>query len=288
MTERLDRNNFVSSPTSPLREQISWHRLDQLTWREVDQRRTSSPLVIVPVGSCEQHGPALTLATDTERATAFSYLVADRIAPLALVTPTIPVGVSEHHMRFPGTLTVSPETFVQFIFEIVDSLVRHGWQRVFVLTGHGGNDAALGVLSTRIMRQLPHLCFAWSGISPLVSDVSAEHSSSALRGHSCELETSQTMYLSPGSVRSEHLEAGTYDRSQLTSQAALSRLRKSIHYPLPYDRVTPTGALGDGRQANLGLGKLLIDTAIDRLASFLTEFATSDVAPSIAKDIGTT
>ncbi|MGC8512028.1 MAG: creatininase family protein [Acidimicrobiales bacterium] len=258
------------------------NRLDHLTWNDVDQRREMSPLVIIPVGSCEQHGPALALCTDSERARAFAELLADRIAPLALVTPPVPVGVSEHHMGFTGTLTVNPVTFVQFVFEIIESLARHGWRRMFVLNGHGGNDAALGVLSTRIMRELPDICFAWSGISPLVADVSADHSTSVLRGHSCELETSQTMYLAPEIVRSDRLQAGTSERSQLTSQAALSRSRRAIHYPLPYDRVTPTGALGDARSANADLGKLLIETAADRLVPFLIEFANSEPAPPAA------
>lgn len=257
------------------------HRLDQLTWKDIEDRRRQSPLMIVPVGSCEQHGPGLALNTDAERARAFADLLADRIAPLALVTPPIPVGVSEHHMGFPGTLTLSPTTFVQIVFEIVESVVRHGWQRVFVINGHGGNDPALGVLATKIMRDLPEICFAWSGISPLVTDVSADHSTSELRGHSCELETSQTMYLAPASVYADRLDAGTSSRSQLTAQAGLSRSRRAIHYPLPYDRVTPTGALGDARTANADLGKLLIDTALGRLVPFLIEFANSDPAPSV-------
>lgn len=258
------------------------HRLDKLTWQEIAHRRANAPLVIVPVGSCEQHGPALALSTDTLRAEACASLLAERLAPLALVTPPLPVGVSEHHMGFPGTLTVTPSTFGRFVFEIVESLTRHGWRRIFVLNGHGGNDAALGVLATQVMRDLPKICFAWSGISPLVSDLSAAHAKSELRGHSCELETSQTMYLAPDSVRHDKLAAGTSEPSQLTREAALSRSRRAIHYPLPYDRVTANGALGDARAANRALGELLIETALDRLVPFLSDFARSEPGQSLA------
>ncbi len=249
------------------------HRYAAMTWQELHDASQDARVVVIPVGSCEQHGPALALETDTVRAVGLAAILAERLSPRLLVAPALPVGVSEHHMGFPGTLTLSPSTFIQVLFEILESLRRHGWSKVFILNGHGGNDAALGVLSTRVMRELPGLALAWSGISPLVTDISAKYAPSSLRGHSCEIETSQTMFLSPDSVRETRLEAGTSDRSQLTGIAALSRSNKAIHLPLPYDRVTPSGALGDARSSSRELGELLIETAADRLADFLEAFA---------------
>ena len=252
-------------------------RMASMTRPEVDEALGRARVVVIPTGSCEQHGPALALETDTVRAEALAVKLADRLAPDLLVAPSVPLGVSEHHMGFAGTLTLSPATFVQVIFEMIESLYRHGWRRVFILNGHGGNDAALGVLSTRVMRELPDMLLAWSGISPLVADVSSERAKSTLRGHSCEIETSQTMYLSPASVRSEHLRPGTSDRSQLQGRAALSRSNRAIHMALPYDQVTPTGALGDGTAASVELGEVLIETATERLAAFLTRFAAETI-----------
>lgn len=248
-----------------------------MTRPEVEQARASGRVVVIPIGSCEQHGPALALETDTVRAEALAVRLAEQLAPTLLVAPSVPVGVSEHHMGFPGTLTLRPATFIQMVFDMVDSLYRHGWRRVFVLNGHGGNDAALGVLATMVMRELPGLLLAWSGISPLVTDIAAEHSTSSLRGHSCEIETSQTMFLSPASVREAELVPGTSDRSRLQGPVALSRSNRSIHMALPYDQVTPNGALGDGTAASAELGELLIETATERLAAFLTRFAAETI-----------
>ncbi len=258
------------------------NRISQMTWKEVEKRQIVSPLVIVPVGSCEQHGPALTLETDSVRAEKLALMVAERLEPLALVTPVVSVGVSEHHMGFPGTLTLNPETFINVVFELVESLVRHGWRRIFVLTGHGGNEAALGVLSTRIMREIPDLGFAWSGISPLVAEISAQHAVSTVRGHCCENETSQTMYLSPESVRVDQIEEGASSNDKLTKIAAFARSVRGVHYPLTYDRVTSNGALGDARIASEGLGRVLVEAAADRLVGFLKLFATSELAPAVA------
>lgn len=252
-------------------------RLASMTRPEIEDARRQARVVIIPTGSCEQHGPALSLETDTVRAEALAVKLADRLAPALLVTPPVPVGVSEHHMGFAGTLTLSPTTFVQVVLEMIQSLRRHGWRRVFVLNGHGGNDAALGVLSTIVMHEMPDVLLAWSGISPLVADLSAERATSTLRGHSCEVETSQTMYLSPDSVRPDRLQPGTSDRSKLQGPAALSRSNRAIHMALPYDQVTPTGALGDGTAASPELGELLIETAAERLAAFLSRFAAETI-----------
>lgn len=248
-------------------------RIAAMTWQEVQDASRDAGVVVIPVGSCEQHGPALALETDTVRAVELASILAERLSPLVLVAPAVPIGVSEHHMGFPGTITLSPSTFVQVLFEMLESLHRHGWKRIFVLNGHGGNDAALGVLSTKVMRNLPGVLLAWSGISPVVTDVAAQYATSSLRGHSCEVETSQVMYLSPRSVREDRLQPGTSDRSQLTGMAALSRSNRAIHLPLPYDRVTPTGSLGDATRASKKLGEILIETAADRLGAFLERFA---------------
>ncbi len=267
----------------PQESRVPEYRLNKMTWPEIASARASAPLAIIPVGSCEQHGPALTLETDTVRADGFASILAERLSPLAVVTPTLSIGISEHHMGFPGTLTLAPSTFIAMVFDVVESLVRHGWRRIFVLTGHGGNDAALGVLTTRIQREIPELSFAWSGISPLITDLSTQNAQSRIKGHSCELETSQTLYLSPSSVRIDRLEEGASDLDKLSDIASLSRSHKGVHYSLPYDRLSANGALGDPRLANIELGKLLIETAAERLTAFLFEFAQRNPAPKVAQ-----
>jgi creatinine amidohydrolase len=248
------------------------HRLADLTWPEIAELRTVAPVAIVPLGACEQHGPGLAQRTDTTRAEVVADLVAAKLSPSVVVTPAIPVGVSEHHMAFPGTLTLTPDTLQQVIRELVTSLHRHGWRRVFVLTGHGGNNATVDVAVTRLRTELPDLHLAWSGITPVVSDVAAELATSRVRGHSCEIETSQALFADPALVLPERLTRGSAELSDLDAAGQLGRSHPGIHFPQAYDALSATGNLGDPRQANPAAGERLVTTAVDRIAAFLEGF----------------
>lgn len=245
------------------------HRLADLTWPEIEELRERAPVAIVPLGACEQHGHGLAQRTDTTRAEVVADLVAERLRPSVVVTPTIPVGVSEHHMGFPGTLTLSPVTLQQVVHELVTSLYRHGWRKVFVLTGHGGNNAAVEVAVSRLRADFTDLHMAWSGVTSVVSDIAAELSGNRVRGHSCEIETSQAMFVDPELVLTDRLSRGSATLADLDAAGQLSRTHPGIHFPQSYDALSTTGTLGDGREASLEAGARLVGTIVDRIADFL-------------------
>ena len=245
------------------------HLLADLTWPEIAAAKTTAPLVIVPVGSCEQHGPAMALRTDSARAEAVALRLADAVAPQALVTPGLAFGVSEHHMAFPGTITLDPVTFQQVVYEVVRSLYRHGWRKVFVLNGHGGNTSALGVLLDRCLADMPDLQIAAAGISPLVKDVSRRFAVSEIFGHSCEIETSQTMYLAPELVRAERRVAGSVSRADLGPVGSLARPGMEIASHQSFAVMTREGNLGDARAATAEIGETLIAAYVERVVPYL-------------------
>jgi creatinine amidohydrolase len=248
------------------------HRLADLTWPEVRQRSAEAPVVIVPLGACEQHGAGLALRTDTTRAEVVADLIAERLRPRVLVAPVIPVGVSEHHMGFPGTLSVTAETLGLIIDDLLTSLYRHGWRKLFVLTGHGGNNSAVDIAVRRLQARHADLYVAWSGITDVASDLVAELATSPVRGHSCEIETSQALFADPTLVRPDHLARGSATLDDLEPAARLSRAHKGIHFPQDYHVLSRTGALGDGRWATAEDGEAIISTVVDRVAAFLEGF----------------
>lgn len=248
------------------------HRLAELTWPEIRDLRAQAPVAIVPLGACEQHGHGLAQRTDTTRAEVVADLVAERLFPHVVVTPAIPVGVSEHHMGFPGTLTLTADTLGRVIDELVDSLHRHGWRRVFVLTGHGGNNAAVDVSVARLRARHLDLHIAWSGVTPVASDVVAKIASTQVRGHSCEIETSQAMFADPTLVRPERLTRGSAALDDLDPVGRLSRAHPGIHFPQAYDVLSATGALGDATAATAEDGATIITAVVSRIADFLTGF----------------
>jgi creatinine amidohydrolase len=244
-----------------------------MTWPEVAAAREAAAVVIVPLGSCEQHGRGMALQTDTVRAVELAKLVAQRLAPRVLVTPAVAFGLSEHHMGFPGTITLTPRTLQHIVYDVVHSLYRHGWRKVFLLNGHGGNNAVLDTASIELRTDFADLHLASSGITPLVPDVVAQEGVSELRGHSCEVETSQALYLDPALVRPESLVPGTARRADLDAAGRLSRMHPAIHFPQPYDRLDPNGALGDATAASYEFGERQITAVLDRLTAFLEQFA---------------
>src|SRR5215211_3757175 len=103
--------------------------LASLSWPELAEVRDGVEVVLLPVGSNEQHGPNIALAMDIAGAYEFCRKASAMAYPRLLVAPPMPWGVSFHHMNFPGTITLTADTFVQVLVEIVGSLHHHGFER---------------------------------------------------------------------------------------------------------------------------------------------------------------
>jgi len=116
-------------------------RLQLMTWPQVEAYLASKNAVIIPIGSTEQHGPTGLIGTDALCAEAIAQRVGERLD--VVVAPTIDVGMAQHHMAFPGSLTLRPSTLMAVLRDTLLSLSHHGFQRIFVINGHGGNTATI-------------------------------------------------------------------------------------------------------------------------------------------------
>jgi creatinine amidohydrolase len=126
-------------------------QLAMSTWCDIEDYLRRSRALIVPIGSMEQHGPTGLIGTDALCAE----LIAARAGDAAgiLIGPTFNVGCAQHHLGFPGTLTLRPSTMIAALVDWCASLVRHGFERLYFLNGHGGNTATLNAAFAEIYAQ---------------------------------------------------------------------------------------------------------------------------------------
>ena len=118
------------------------------TWPEIEAYLTTSKAILIPIGSTEQHGPNGLLGTDALCPETIARRAGDEAG--FLVGPTFNVGQAQHHMAFPGTITLKPSTMIASMLDWTESLTRHGFERIYWLNGHGGNIATINAAFSEI------------------------------------------------------------------------------------------------------------------------------------------
>jgi len=218
-------------------------------------------VAIVPTGSVEQHGPALPLGTDFMAAEAVAATCRDRDD--AVVLPTIPVGVSEHHRQFHGTLWTDPETFEDYVRDVIESMAFHGVRKAVVVNGHGGNTDALQRAARSLRREETAFVAPWNWWESL-DGLAEELFGDAGIGHADQMEASMMLRVADELVRESEMaeaEAGASDS-----------WGKSVHGAnVGFDTIdfTDTGAVGEPTLATHEAGDRLFETASDELAALI-------------------
>jgi len=131
--------------------------LENLSYPEVEEYLNKKDIILVPTGSVEQHSPYGLLGTDFITAEAVARRIAE--AMHILVAPTVNYDVSPHHMAFRGTVSLTPNTMILMISDIIESLVSHGFRRIVFINGHGGNISAIKIAMERLKSRMIEGCF---------------------------------------------------------------------------------------------------------------------------------
>jgi creatinine amidohydrolase len=188
--------------------------ITEVLWSERTREEFASyaergAVVLVPIGSVEQHGLALPVNTDNREVEFVAQEGARQALAPVLVTPVIPFGISLHHMMYPaGTITLRVETLLRVLSEVCESVAQHGFDRILLLNGHGGNTGTLSAaaleLKFRLTRQVQAANW-WELTLPIFAEV-CEGPVTETIGHAGEAETSCILALTPESVRRERLK----------------------------------------------------------------------------------
>jgi creatinine amidohydrolase len=232
-------------------------RLQLSSWPEIETYLGRSRGILVPIGSTEQHGPTGLLGTDAICPEVVAHQVGERID--ALVAPTIPIGMAQQHLGFPGSISLRPTTLIAVIRDVVQSLARHGFERIYLLNGHGGNIATVS-----------------AAFSEVYADVSYGTAPSAPR---CKLAS---WFAMPGVVKlSERLFGEMEGRHATPSEVSLSYYAHpdcvklaplapevaptgTFRDALDYRRQFPDGRIGSNpRLATLEHGRRIWEVAVE-------------------------
>lgn len=241
--------------------------LDNLSWPEFKSYQAGIELAIVPTGSCEQHGPNLTFAADAAVAREVGKLVGEKLYPKVVVCPTIPYGISPHHMHFPGSITFRVETYLSVLTDVALSLKEHGINKVLFLNGHGGNTHSLGAVCSKLYHEHGMRCGFASAGGGALSELRPGKTLSPVLGHACEVEVSQAMHLVPQIVKTDALTPGDLVDGNYKEEGVPWAMMF-----MPFHEKTANGCLGDARNASADFGKELTERGVENLAAFIQNF----------------
>jgi creatinine amidohydrolase len=227
-----------------------------LTQPEIAAQFKNNPLVILPCGSVEQHGPHLPTGTDTLAATVIAHAVAERMD--ALVLPATPFGVTPMHMPYEGTITLTPDTYMRVQTETCVSTAKHGAKYLLILNWHEGNIASLAIAAEALHRE--------HGMS--VVTVQACYVAEELYGHSCsglthggEIEALAVLSARPDLVHLDRIENSS-DHAHGHKMDKLRRTRTFQPVLTDIRSIAPTGWFGSPQHATAEKGhKMLADIA---------------------------
>jgi creatinine amidohydrolase len=237
--------------------------LQRMTWPEVGKIPRET-LVLIPTGSLEQHGPHLPLFTDSLLVTYVAEAVEKQLAEKVLLTPTLWLGASGHHLKFPGTLSASFETYEGAVQNVVESLMPHGFHRFYVLNGHGGNTDANSIALRKLKEKNRNCTFGHSGYFAFADETIARTLTGPTKHirHACEAEASMMLHAFPDLVRVEKLR----DDGLKPDPA----IRGLVHM---FDEVTEEGSLGFATEATAEKGRILLEAAISAIVRELGSLA---------------
>jgi creatinine amidohydrolase len=179
-------------------KKVLWQELRR---SEIQRAVEADAIVIIPVGSTEQHGNHLPLNTDTNCCFSIAQRAAQAIDEFPiLVLPPIWTGYSPHHMAYPGTITLKYHTLVELITQVAASVHAHGFKKILLLNGHGGNSAIVAVTRAKLADEegISAMSYTYWDMPSVPEEMEAvSQSDKGFIGHAAEIETSLQLYLQP-------------------------------------------------------------------------------------------
>ena len=257
------------------------HELHRMTWKEAEAAFQEDPVVIIPLGSMEQHGPHGPMG-DYQAAAEVALRVAKNTGSYCI--PTLPFGYSEYFRGFPGTVSLTAETVKDAVLDICDCLFEHGFSRLVFFNGHAGNapvlDRASRIMRRTHKRMVPALNL-WQMLTPeFKKELYKEQFNPS--GHGAEPMTSVMMYLTPDDMRMDLL--GTVRSNKewngfpivSFAKAKLKDTEVALYFDM--DEMSPDGVMGNPLAGSAENGEAIINKVVEYGTAFVEMFKKADTA----------
>ena len=248
--------------------EVDWSRMKAQELREL---AAEDAVVILPIAAIEQHGPHLPVMTDTR----IGYEVAMRAAQRAyaqrptVVAPVVWSGLSEHHMAFGGTLTLSHATFRAVVRDLVDAIIRAGFRDILISNSHGGNIIAMQQILDEIAPQVDATLVATTYAMEAAVEMAKPLEDQSGVMHAGEAETSMMLACEPDLVDTSDLAALRTDMEG--GGPGFLKAGKNSYRWRPLAHATGNGVIGVPEKATAEKGEALLDIAAQALADIITD-----------------
>ena len=252
-----------------------------LPWPQMP-RALADAVVLVPLGSIEQHGHHLPVMTDTRLVTTVADGVEQHFGERVVRLPTLWVGASDHHLDFPGTVSLSNALYTNVIKSIVRNLVRAGANRILLLNGHGGNRIPGHQALTELSNESDEIDAVWT-VFANYWEAAAEAMSPERHGittpeitHACEYETSMMLHVAGDLV---HMDRIAEVEPMLKSSYVSGTRKNEVTLFQRFARRTASGSMGRPSAATREKGKSLIDAVVSDVCDFVDDYFTWPAPP---------
>jgi creatinine amidohydrolase len=250
-------------------------RWEELSVAEIETLDREATVLLLPLGSVEQHGRHLPVGTDSILAAAVSREAAKLIPRRVVVLPPPWYGLSQHHMRFAGTVTLRAETMMGLVEDIAQSVVAHGFRRLVLVNGHGGNAGLVDVVSAK----LGHQYYGRARVAGLTYFQLARDRIAKLRlsstggmGHACEFETAMMQYVRPDLVDMKRATV-TYPNTGSAYVSTDLLIGSRVRTYNDFGDLSESGILGDPSLASPETGARFHEAVVEELVRFIEEFS---------------
>jgi creatinine amidohydrolase len=250
----------------------------ELKRTDIERIDKTHTVVVVPLGSLEQHGQHLPLLTDSLLGGEVAARVEAALPETVLLLPTQWLGSSHHHMKFPGTISVPSDLYIEIVSHICECLLSAGFRRIFLQISHGGNEVPCQEVIYRLMvkhRQREDFWIASAGYWAITSDdIRIPEMATERITHACEYETSMVLALRADLVDMKQAAAHhIWLDSRYYFPDLTTRRTSQVNVSLPFEQMTRSGAIGRPELATAEKGEKLLEIISAKVIDFVREFS---------------